>query len=126
MAADGKDEIIDSYTAKDAIDDGVLVPLLIRTEIGFLHSGVNRITSSALSEIVSFYSRVLLKKSMEEWLSYFEVQIRKNAKLIQHAENNNTFFKTKLDYLPMRNAGLCLWYVPNEMGGITIMLPGDY
>jgi hypothetical protein len=112
-------EPIYSYTDRQAVEDGALVPLLTPEGIDTLH----RVTATAFGELRRYHGREQESKDataiyvLRELLPLVEVAYRTDR---QHRE----FLKTDYRFRVSRNGGL--WYVPNEVGGITILRPEDY
>ena len=101
-------EIIHSYTDTEAIEDGTLFDssgwfLQINGRI------INRITSNALYKLEKFFEQTL-----ENGLT------AKINELLRHPAGDSD------DEFIVINQPMRLWILPNETGGMTLMLPSDY
>lgn len=113
-------EIISTYDDEQAIEDGVLLPL----RAGGKDTG-HRITRNAYETLRREYEN-------EGWDGSYLRQFVLNETLpltpyAKHRWNTGGLFKTDYRFRSKRDSeGAVLWYVPNELGGITVMLPEDY
>lgn len=99
-------EIISIYSDSDAVTDGILV----NTADWFLFfegKPVNRLTQTAQEEICSYYG-----VTMNEGLCAKMGELIENCRV----NDNHIFIDTPMTF----------WLMPNEVGGLTLLLPSDY
>lgn len=93
----------------DAIADGVLIPFVVGQ-----HDTLHRITSNAFNELSDYH------RGRSYWF---------NELLVPEAHpvwNNRSILKTTYDFEVTQRDSEILWYVANEIGVDTMMLPTDY
>jgi len=112
MAED--EPVIVEYTDQQAIEDGVLVPLLMVPGIG----RVNRVTRAVLVHFVG-------EKAAFGSMPFIE--------LVTALKPLVSAICAMLEIPPDQDGwrtgtyqGKKLWLVPNEVGGLTLMFPEDY
>ena len=135
-----QEDLIYSYTEEEAQEDGFLIQLF---------SGNNLITNAAFQELKEYYkkqyseySRIYRESDAQclrtynkqyseysnfDFLSFFhnEILILEPFAKKEYAKGGilSTNFKFKVGKFKHSQI---LWFIPNEKGGITVMLPGDY
>ena len=117
-------EVIFSYTDADAIADGVLIP--------FLSAGKDtghRITNNAYTELKEHYAPQYPEYKDADFYKFFFNEllplVPEAFRVYKADEILTTDFDFKVrKYDPAKSQQL--WYVPNEVGGVTEMLPSDY
>lgn len=118
-------DVVFSYTDGQAIEDGVLVPFLTPTGRDTHH----RITSNAFVELNEHYRPAYPQYSEADFMRfYFTELLPLVPEAIRIYEKNigGGILKTNYDFKVTDRSGDVLWYIPNEIGGITMMKPEDY
>lgn len=114
-------DVIFRYTDADAVQDGVLVQL--QTPAG-ADTG-HRITRNALEELKR-YHRDKAEESEDSFLRYVLLELLPIAGTAAKLYEAGGVLKTGYDFSNVGRGQGVLWYLPNEVGGITIMKPEDY
>ena len=115
-------EPVYSYTDQDAVNDGVLVPF-----IAGKRDTLHQITSNAFNEL-SVYHRNNMYPNYDdaEFYRFFFYELLPLVGEARRVYGKGDILKTTFDFLMVKDASEeILWYVPNEVGGITMMLPSD-
>lgn len=133
-------DTIYSYTDKDAVADGVLIPLTDRCRVtravfDFIESrvskrvplqwplGPNAAAMFPLVDKPEWRTRALLNGLLEHYASA-AIKIYDDGS-IWHAYLDATGSDINA-IRPGSREGQQLWIMPNELGGLTIMFPEDY
>ena len=110
------------YTDDQAIDDGILVPFKVESK-----DTRHRITRNALDTLASYYRNHGYAAYQErDFTRFFFAEL---LPLIPHAHETycaGSILETNYDFSTSTRDDQVLWYVPNELGGVTMMLPEDY
>lgn len=110
---DEKWEVISSYTAQDAIRDGVLSPLGKSNHL---------ITTNLLVELKEKHSM-----QTEEALRFALCELLPLVSYAFKTYENGRILKSNYKFkVGNYKHSEIIWYMPNELGGITMMMPGDY
>lgn len=115
-------EVISSYSSLEAIEDGILMP----NPSSEIFKECNIITCALwekLEETKNFrnQTRVFPLETFELLISLlnYAKEIYDNKKF--EGDNDKDFF-----VIPPTDEGLTVWFVRNETGKLTAMLPSDY
>ena len=117
--------VIFQYSDADAVNDGILIPFL-----GAGFDSRHRITSNAFHDLNEHHQPAYPSYKNHDFLRFYFAEL---LPLIPAAfdtdKRHRRYLTTDFDfrcikYEPSRHGQL--WYVPNEVGGITMMLPSDY
>lgn len=120
------DNIVSEYPDHQAISDGVLIPFLTPQARDTHH----RITSNAWHELGEHYKeKGYANYSDKEFHDFFLNELLALAPEAYRVWHRQGILTTNYDfkvekYDPGRSDQL--WYIPNEVGGITAMRPDDY
>ncbi len=116
-------DVIDSYGDDEAVDDGVLVALM--SPRGDTR---HRITSNAWHSLVEHYRQKGYEDySDEEFKRFFLAELLPLASFAVQAWKEGELLKTNYDFSVIHTKqSETLWFIPNEIGGVTIMKPEDY
>lgn len=115
-------EPISIYTDAQAVADGVLIPLLV----GPQDTG-HRITRSAFDELSDYYSaHGYPSYKTDDFYRFFFAELLPLVGAARAAYNEGSILTTNFDFQVVRQSEDRLWYLPNECGGVTMMLPSDY
>ena len=117
--------MIVSYTDADAIADGVLIPFLTPQGEDTRH----RITSNAYHALKEHYVPQYPEYQDADFYRFFFNEllplVPEALRVYERGDILTTDFNYRVEkYDPEKNKQL--WYIPNEVGGITEMLPSDY
>lgn len=116
--------IIFRYTDADAIDDGVLIPFYTRrADTG------HRITSNAFHELNEHHRPAYPTHEEGDFLRFYFAELLALIPAALEADRRGSYLTTNFDFqIQQYAAGRRdqLWYVPNEVGGVTMMKPEDY
>lgn len=117
------DDLVFSYTDEEAVDDGILIPFTTRRgDTG------HRLTTNAYTELSQYHRQhgcadyddaALLRFFFNELLPL----VGTAHETYRHAGILRTDYKFSVIN---KQQAETLWYLPNEKGGITMMLPSDY
>ena len=121
-------ETIYEYADKQAVEDGVIMPFIMKTNTGLKEIPSDRITANAFNSLVEHYKgKGYAEYSEVDFLSFFfnEMLILKSFAVQKYAKGGlmKTDFNFKVGDFKHSKV---LWLMPNENKGITIMLPSDY
>jgi len=113
---------ISQYSDDDAVHDGVLIPFAVRTR----DTG-HRITRHAWDELTTYQKAHGYTDYTEtQFHDFFLAELLPLVPRAHHDWNYREILKTDYAFSTRpANEGV-IWYVPNERGGITMMLPEDY
>lgn len=124
---DDSDESLDAvvfrYTDAEAIEDGALIPFLTtRGDTG------HRITGAAYATLTKYHrTRGCADYNDAGFLRFFFNELIPLVPVAHETYRHAGILRT--DYLFSvidRQQDETLWYIPNENGGVTMMLPSDY
>jgi hypothetical protein len=110
------------YSDDDAVREGVLVPFIDRDQ----DTG-HRITQTAWNELTTYHSaRRYPDYEDTAFYRFFYAELQPLVSAARHEWDYGDILKTDYTFNTNLRAEGLLWYVPNERGGITMMLPEDY
>ena len=114
--------VIIRYTDQDAIDDGVLIPF-----VAGRRDTLHRVTSNAFNELTDYHrQRSYSDYEGEQFYRFFFNELLPLVPEPHRVWNNRSILKTTYDFAVTQRDSEILWYVPNEIGGVTMTLPTDY
>jgi hypothetical protein len=121
----GEDEqwdVVFSYTDSQAIEDGVLIPFLAPSG-----DTKHRVTRNAWEELIQHYR----KKGYQDYddaqfYRFFFAEMLPLAPFAKREYEKGGILKTDYDFHVVKKGDKVLWYLPNEVGGVTMMKPEDY
>ena len=117
-------DVIFSYTDEQAVDDGVLKQFLAGER-----DTRHRITGNAYHELTDHYRPSYPKYTEQDFMRFYLTELLSLVpEAIRVYEKNigGGILKTTYDFRVTQQDRYVLWYVPNEIGGITMMKPEDY
>ena len=120
---DDLDALVFRYTDAEAVADGVLIPF--RTRRG--DTG-HRITSNAYAELTDYHRQYgCADYDDAAFLRFFFAELLPLVPAAHETYRHAGILRTDyrfavIDALQEET----LWYLPNENGGVTMMLPSDY
>jgi hypothetical protein len=113
---------ISQYTDDHAVEDGTLVPFIERGK-----DTLHRVTRTAWEEMIAYHrTHNYPEYSDAELYRFFYAELQPLVSAAHHGWNHADILKTDYTFDTRQSKDGVLWYVPNERGGITIMLPEDY
>lgn len=115
---------ISVYTDSNAIDDGILIPF--RTRRG--DTG-HRITSNAFHSLNEHHRPAYPTYEDGDFLRFYFCELLALIPAALACDRRGSYLTTNFDFRVQEYSGGTsdqLWYVPNEIGGITMMRPDDY
>ena len=115
-------DVIFEYPDYQAIEDGILIPFVA----GDRDTG-HRITANAYGQLKEHYREKGHKDYTEQ--QFYRFFFAELIPLIPSAlgeYDRAGILKTDYDFRVTKRSADVLWYIPNEVGGITMMLPEDY
>lgn len=118
-------DVVFSYTDADAIADGVLIPFLTPQGGDTRH----RITSNAYHALKEHYAPQYPEYQDADFYRFFFNELLPLVPEAFRVYKRGDILTTDFNYVveiynPEKSKQL--WYIPNEVGGITEMLPSDY
>lgn len=115
-------EPIYSYTDQDAVADGILIPFVVGKK-----DTLHRITSNAFHELSEYHRKHSYPDyETTEFYRFFFSELLSLIPEARRVYNEGSILKTTYTFEVTKNDSEVLWYLPNELDGITMMLPGDY
>ena len=115
-------DLIFAYTDDQAIEDGVLIPLRFNRR-----DTRHRVTRNAYEALKTYhrddYDRL---GSDHNFRRYLLGELLPLVSCAAQRWCERSILKTDYDFRVTNEADRVLWYVPNEVGGITMMKPEDY
>lgn len=113
---------ISTYTDDMAVADGTLIPFINRDK----DTG-DRITNTAWHALTEYHRKHSYPDyADEQFYRFFYAELQPLIGKARHDWDHGDILKTDYTFnTACRNNGT-LWYIPNERGGITMMLPEDY
>ena len=118
----GEETVVIRYTDQDAINDRVLIPFVVNKR-----DTLHRITSNAFGELSSHYRKNGYPEySAEDFQRFFLLELLPLVPEAYRVYRQQSILKTTYDFEVTQRTSEILWYVPNEVGGVTMMLPSDY
>lgn len=116
-------ETIYTYTDEQAVDDGYLV----KQNINGKDITGHRITRSAYEELKAHYASQYLEYDDAQFISFFSNEAFVLASYAVKKWADGGILKTDFNFrVGEYDHSKILWYVPNELGGVTVMKPEDY
>ena len=120
-------EIISSYTDGEAIEDGVLMSFKVKTSEGIKVIPNHRITANAFNALKEYHGKRYPEYDDVDFLGFFFNEILTLRQYAIDAWENGGILKTDFRFkVGNFNHSKILWFLPNENGGVTVMLPEDY
>ncbi|MBI4446880.1 MAG: hypothetical protein HY645_13365 [Acidobacteria bacterium] len=115
-------DVIYEYTDEQAVADGVLIPFIVNEK-----DTHHRITSNAYHELTEHYEQQGYEYDDARYLGFFLHELLPLAPAAVREYQAGGILKTDYDFrVVKREQGEILWYLPNEIGGVTMMKPEDY
>jgi len=118
-------EAVYSYTDRDAIEDGVLLPFLVNGR-----DTRHRLTTAAYEELKEHYRQKGYADYSEiQFHNFFLAELLPLVPFALRAHDKGGILTTDYDFHVRRFVAgdpKQLWYIPNEVSGITMMRPDDY
>lgn len=117
-------EVIFAYTDRAAVGDGVLIPFMVNGQ-----DTRHRITGNAYDALKDYHGPRCPGYEDKDYSGFFFNELLPLVPEALRVHRKNGILTTDFDfrvtaYDPDRDKQL--WYIPNELGGITEMLPSDY
>ena len=119
------DALIIQFTDQDAIEAGILIPFITRSG-----DTQHRITTNAFHELSHYHREHGYPKYTDP--DFYRFYFNELLPLIPYAFrewNRSEILKTDYEFKVGKydsSGQEVLWYIPNEIGGVTLMLPSDY
>lgn len=118
-------DVVYSYTDDDAVADEVLKRFLTPQGRDTRH----RITTNAYHDLTDHYRPSYPRYAEAEFMRFYFCELLPLVPFAFEADRHGRYLTTDFDfrvtdYAPGRSEQL--WYVPNEIGGVTMMKPEDY
>ena len=115
-------EVVFRYGDSEAIADGVLIPFVVGKR-----DTLHRITSNAFNELSDYYrQRGYPQYETTEFYHFFFLEVLPLVPEAHRVWDAKSILKTTYEFAVTQRDSDVLWYVPNEIGGVTMMLPTDY
>ena len=118
-------DVVFSYTDEQAIDDGVLNPFLTPQSRDTRH----RITANAYHELTEHHRPVYPNYTEQDFMRFYLAELLPLAPEAFRVYEKNIgggILKTDDDFQITNQERDVVWYVPNDVGGVTMMKPEDY
>jgi hypothetical protein len=118
-------DVVFSYTDGQAVDDGILKRFLTPQGRDTRH----RITATAYEQLTEHHAPAYSQYAEADFMRFY---LNELLALVPEAvrvyEKNiaGGILKTDFDFRVTKASGDVLWYIPNEIGGVTMMKPEDY
>lgn len=117
--------VIYSYPDSQAIEDGVLIPFLTPQGNDTKH----RMTSNAYHALKDHHAPRYAEYADADFYRFFFAELLPLLPAAHREWRNQSILTTDFDfrvekYSPGKEKQL--WYIPNETGGVTMLLPSDY
>ena len=111
-----------SYGDDQAVADGILVPFVAERK-----DTRHRITRNAFETLKQHYRGHGYEKYSDlEFHNFFLAELLPLAPFAVREYEAGGVFKTTYDFKVTKANRDVLWYLPNEVRGVTVMLPEDY
>lgn len=115
-------EVVFRYGDAEAIEDGVLIPFVVGKR-----DTLHRITSNAFNELSDYHRlRSYREYEAQDFYRFYFLELLPLVPEAHRVWDNRSILRTTYDFEVTQRDSEILWYVPNEIGGITMMLPTDY
>ena len=115
-------EPIFSYADQDAVADGILIPFVVGKK-----DTLHRITSNAFNELSEYHRQHNYPDyETEDFYRFFFSELLPLIPEAHRVYDQGSSLKTTYDFEVTEKDSEILWYLPNEVNGITMMLPSDY
>ena len=117
-------DVIVSYTDDQAVEDGILKPFAFNGR-----DTRHRITGNAYHELTEHHRPVYPTYTEQDFMRFYFAELLPlvpEALRVYEKNIGGGIIKTDYDFRVTKQDGDVLWYVPNEIGGITVMKPEDY
>lgn len=114
--------VIFSYTDEQAVADGVLIPFMVGDK-----DTRHRITSNAHHELKEHYQAQGYDYDDARYLGFFFHELLALVPLAVKEYRAGGILRTDYNFRVVKDERQeILWYLPNEIGGVTMMKPEDY
>jgi hypothetical protein len=116
-------EVVFSYPVKEAIEDGIIIPFVAKGR-----DTRHRITSHAYEELKRYHLAHGYENYGEaEFYRFFFAELIPLVLAARLKYRQGGILTTSYEFSTSHGKhDAVLWYIPNEIGGITIMRPEDY
>ena len=115
-------EPIYSYTDQHAIGDGILIPFIAGNK-----DTLHRITSNAFIELSEYHKqRNYPRYEQADFYRFFFAELLPMVPEAYRVYDRGSILKTTYEFRVTEKDSEILWYLPNELNGITMMLASDY
>jgi hypothetical protein len=118
-------DVVFSYTDDQAVDDGVLKRFLTPQGRDTHH----RITVNAYEQLTEHHRPSYPDYTETDFMRFYLAELLSlvpEAVRVYERNIGGGILKTDFDFRVTKASGDVLWYVPNEVGGVTMMKPEDY
>ena len=118
-------DVVFSYTDEQAVDDGVLRPFLTSQGRDTRH----RITGNAYRELTEHHAQAYPQYAEADFMRLYLAELLPlvpEAVRVYEKNIGGGILKTDFDFRVTKASDDVLWYIPNEVGGVTMMKPEDY
>ena len=117
-------DVIYEYPDSEAIADGILVPYLTPSGKDTHH----RITTNAFNDLQAHYQPRYPEYKFEDFYKFFFAEMLPLIPFAIKRWDEGEILTTDYDFRVIKDQERPdrLWHLPNEVGGVTTMLPGDY
>ncbi len=122
-AEDSLDAVIFRYTEEQAIEDGVLIPFRVNDR-----DTRHRITGNAYATLTGYHrERGCAEYDDPAFLRFFLNELLPLVPVAHETYRHAGILRTNYLFSVInKQQSETLWYLPNEVGGVTMMLPSDY
>ena len=115
-------EVVFEYTDAQAIEDGILIPF-----VADKRDTARRITRNAYDGLKGHYrANGYAEYTEPQFYRFFFAELLPLVPAAHQEYDRGGILKTGYDFGVTQQSDDVLWYLPNEVGGITVMLPEDY
>ena len=118
-------DVVFKYTDGEAVDDGVLKRFLTPQGRDTRH----RITANAYEQLTEHHKPAYPQYTEADFMRFYLAELLPlvpEAVRVYEKNIGGGILKTDYDFRVTKQEGDVLWYIPNEIGGITMMKPEDY
>lgn len=119
-----KRELVYSYTDEQAIEDGILKPFIANGR-----DTRHRVTGNAYETLTEHHRPAYPEYDETAFMRFYLHELLPLApEAVRVWEKNigGGILKTDYDFRVTKRSDDVLWYLPNEIGGVTMMKPEDY
>ena len=118
-------DVVFSYTDDQAVDDGVLKRFLTPQGRDTTH----RITGNAYDQLTEHHKPAYPQYTEGDFMRFYLAELLPLIPEVVRVYEKNIgggILKTDFDFRVTKTSDDVLWYIPNEIGGVTMMKPEDY